>query len=283
MKVLTNLLKFILIVVLAVCSIAIGIIQIVTQTVLNKNYIIQKMEETNFYSETYKLVQSNFEKYIEQSGFEENILENICTEEKVKQDINLMISNIYEGANKTIDITEISDNLNANIDKLNIRDSKNQKAIEQFVEHICQEYTDTLVHTKYENDINKFYKEIVIKKDKIEKIVIIAMVIDVIVILIVNNKNIEKDFQSIGTAIFSSSAFELIACQIINLRVRIKGIKIFNDAFSDMIVAIIQNVISKVVSFGIATLMIAIILIIINAIIIFFSIRKDERKREWKN
>ncbi len=283
MKVLTNLLKFILIVVLAVCSIAIGIIQIVTQTVLNKNYIIQKMEETNFYSETYKLVQSNFEKYIEQSGFEENILENICTEEKVKQDINLMISNIYEGANKTIDITEISDNLNANIDKLNIRDSKNQKAIEQFVEHICQEYTDTLVHTKYENDINKFYKEIVIKKDKIEKIVIIAMVIDVIVILIVNNKNIEKDFQSIGTAIFSSSAFELIACQIINLRVSIKGIKIFNDAFSDMIVAIIQNVISKVVSFGIATLMIAIILIIINAIIIFFSIRKDERKREWKN
>lgn len=283
MKVLTNLLKFILIVVLAVCSISIGIIQIVTQTVLNKNYIIQKMEETNFYSETYKLVQSNFEKYIEQSGFEENILENICTEEKVKQDINLMISNIYEGANKTIDITEISDNLNANIDKLNIRDSKNQKAIEQFVEHICQEYTDTLVHTKYENDINKFYKEIVIKKDKIEKIVIIAMVIDVIVILIVNNKNIEKDFQSIGTAIFSSSAFELIACQIINLRVSIKGIKIFNDAFSDMIVAIIQNVISKVVLFGIATLMIAIILIIINAIIIFFSIRKDERKREWKN
>jgi len=283
MKVLTNLLKFILIVVLAVCSIAIGVIQIVTQTVLNKNYIIQKMEETNFYSETYKLVQSNFEKYIEQSGFEENILENICTEEKVKQDINLMISNIYEGANKTIDITEISDNLNANIDKLNIRDSKNQKAIEQFVEHICQEYTDTLVHTKYENDINKFYKEIVIKKDKIEKIVIIALVIDVIVILIVNNKNIEKDFQSIGTAIFSSSAFELIACQIINLRVSIKGIKIFNDAFSDMIVAIIQNVISKVVSFGIATLMIAIILIIINAIIIFFSIRKDERKREWKN
>ena len=283
MKVLTNLLKFILIVVLAVCSIAIGIIQIVTQTVLNKNYIIQKMKETNFYSETYKLVQSNFEKYIEQSGFEENILENICTEEKVKQDINLMISNIYEGANKTIDITEISDNLNANIDKLNIRDSKNQKAIEQFVEHICQEYTDTLVHTKYENDINKFYKEIVIKKDKIEKIVIIALVIDVIVILIVNNKNIEKDFQSIGIAIFSSSAFELIACQIINLRVSIKGIKIFNDAFSDMIVAIIQNVISKVFSFGIATLMIAIILIIINAIIIFFSIRKDERKREWKN
>ena len=283
MKVLTNLLKFILIVVLAVCSIAMGIIQIVTQTVLNKNYIIQKMEETNFYSETYKLVQSNFEKYIEQSGFEENILENICTEEKVKQDINLMISNIYEGANKTIDITEISDNLNANIDKLNIRDSKNQKAIEQFVEHICQEYTDTLVHTKYENDINKFYKESVIKKDKIEKIVIIALVIDVIVILIVNNKNIEKDFQSIGIAIFSSSAFELIACQIINLRVSIKGIKIFNDAFSDMIVAIIQNVISKVFSFGIATLMIAIILIIINAIIIFFSIRKDERKREWKN
>ena len=65
MKVLTNLLKFILIVVLAVCSIAIGIIQIVTQTVLNKNYINYKTLYQQIFQEfsnqqkisIYKLIQ----------------------------------------------------------------------------------------------------------------------------------------------------------------------------------------------------------------------------------
>ena len=46
-------------------------------TMLNKTYILQKLDETNFYSETYKIVESNFENYISQSGLDEEVLENI--------------------------------------------------------------------------------------------------------------------------------------------------------------------------------------------------------------
>ena len=143
MKVIINLLKFISITILTICLIALGAITIASSTVLDKNYVMQKLEETDFYSGTYKLVESNFENYIYQSGLDEEVLKSICTEDKVKNDINLMLSNIYDGTNKTIDTTEISTNLNANIDKLGIKTKQNEKAINEFVNHICKEYTDT--------------------------------------------------------------------------------------------------------------------------------------------
>lgn len=129
MKIIANIARFILIAILTICIIAISLITIVSSTILDKNYIISKLEETNFYGEVYKLVESNFENYIYQSGLDETTLNNICSKEKVEQDINIMLSNIYEGTNKKIDTTPIKDNLNKNIDKLNVRNKKNSEEL----------------------------------------------------------------------------------------------------------------------------------------------------------
>ena len=185
MKVLINLLKFIFITILTICLIALGAITVASSTVLDKNYVIQKLEETDFYSGTYKLVESNFEKYIYQSGLDEDVLKSICTEDKVKNDINLMLSNIYDGTNKTIDTAEISTNLNTNIDKLGIKTKQNEKAINEFVTHICNEYTDTLVHSKYENQINNVYKKAINNLNKVYNAILIVTVVDLILILII--------------------------------------------------------------------------------------------------
>ena len=160
MKVLVNLLKFIFIMILTVAIIGLGLFAIAFSTVLNKDYVVQKLEETDFYSGTYKLVESNFENYIYQSGLDEEVLKEICSQDKVKKDINIMLNNIYSGTNQSIDTTEISEKLNANIDKSGIKNKQNESAINEFVKHICQEYTDTLVHSKYETEINKMYNKI---------------------------------------------------------------------------------------------------------------------------
>ena len=102
MKVLTNLLKFILIMILTICMTAIGIITIAFSTVLNKDYVEQKLEETDFYSGLYKLVESNFENYIYQSGLDEEVLKDICSQDKVKSDINIMLANIYDEQTKKL-------------------------------------------------------------------------------------------------------------------------------------------------------------------------------------
>lgn len=267
MKVLTKTIKFILVTILTICLIAIGMITIVSSTILDKTYITEKMEETNFYKETYELVKSNFEKYIYQSGLDEEVLENICTEEKMQNDINTIISNIYDGTDKKIDTTEIETNLNSNIDKLGIKNSKNQKAIEQFVKHICDEYTETIIHTKYENQINEQYQKVVNILSKVYNAIIIVLIIDVILLIIMNIKNASKIMQDFGIALFSSAMFKMFACSIIISKVNINGIKILNDTFSNTLVTIITDVITKIVSLGIGTLLVATIILIIYAII----------------
>lgn len=277
MKIISNIVRFILISILMICITAISVITIVSSTILDKNYIISKLEETNFYEEVYKLVESNFENYIYQSGLEETALNDICSKEKVEQDINIMLSNIYEGTNKKIDTTPIEDNLNKNIDKLNVRNRRNSEAIDQFIKHICDEYENTLIHTEYENKIHNTYNKVVAILSKVRTATIIAICIDVVLILIISIKQISKFVQAIGISVLSSSIFGIVACNIVTSKVDIQGIKIFNDAFSKTLVTIIQELISKVQTLSIITLIIAIMLIIIYSIMTAIANNKNDK------
>ena len=215
MKVLVNLLKFIFIMILTVAIIGVGLVTLAFSTVLNKDYVVQKLEETDFYAGTYKLVEANFENYIYQSGLDEEVLKEICSQDKVKKDINIMLNNIYSGTNQSIDTTEISEKLNANIDKSGIKNKQNESAINEFVKHICQEYTDTLVHSKYETEINRMYNKINTMLNKVYNVLLIVLVVDLILIIIINRKKISKDIQALGIALMSASIFQIVACQII--------------------------------------------------------------------
>lgn len=277
MKIIANIARFILIAILTICIIAISLITIVSSTILDKNYIIGKLEETNFYEEVYKLVESNFENYIYQSGLDETALNNICSKEKVEQDINIMLSNIYEGTNKKIDTTPIKDNLNKNIDDLKVKNSRNSEAIDQFIKHICEEYENTLIHTEYENKIHNTYNKAVNILDKVRTATIVVICIGAVLILITSIKQISKFVQAIGVSLLSSSVFEIIACNIITSKVDIAGIKIFNDAFSKTIVTIMQEIINKVQTLGIITLVVAIALIIIYSIITAVAKNKKDK------
>lgn len=280
MKVLINLLKFIFITILTICLITLCAITIASSTVLNKNYVMQKLEETDFYSGTYKLVESNFENYIYQSGLDEEVLNNICTQDKVKNDINIMLDNIYNGTNKTIDTTEISTNLNANIDKLGIKTKQNEKAINEFVNHICNEYTDTLVHSQYENKINNVYKKAINGLNKIYNVLLIILAVDFIAILVVNNKKVSKDFQDCGIALMATSIFGIAGCQIVQAKVNIQGIKIFNDVFSNSLVTIMQDVFNKITSLSLGMLGVAIFVVAIYVAVVIKKETKENIKAE---
>ena len=268
MKVIINLLKFILITILTVCMIILGIVTIISSTVLNESYVMQKLEETDFYSGIYKLVESNFENYIYQSGLDEEVLQGICTQEKVEKDINIMLSNIYQGIDEKIDTKEIAENLNTNIDKLGIKTNQNEDAINEFVEHICSEYTDTLVHSKYETEINKAYVRVIEITDKIYNIAFFVLIVDFIAILIVNRKRVSKNVQYLGIAMMAATFFELISFQIIQYKVNIQGIKIFNDVFSNTIVTIIQDVLYKLNSIALGIFVFAVVFNTIYVVII---------------
>ena len=278
MKVLKNLLKFISIITLTICLISSCFISIAFSTILDKNYITQKLQETNFYLETYKLVELNFENYIYQSGLDEDVIQNICTEEKVKNDINAILSNIYEGTEQEIDTTEIANNLNENIDKSGIKNSENEKSIQQFIEYICDEYTNTLVYTKNETKINNTYIKIAENLNEAYRIIQTIFILDIIVIIAINKKNISKVVQYFEITLFAASFFEASTWHIIISKVNIQGIKIFNEVFSKSIVIIIQETITKILSLSIGTMIMGIIFCLIYMIINNLKIPKGKNK-----
>ena len=277
MKVGKKILNFIFVLVIALSFTFIGVKSVVFKTIFNKEYVLEQMENNNFYSETYKLVESGFENYIGQSGLDEEVIKNICTEDKIKNDINIILSNIYEGTNEKIDTSEISNNLNSNIDKENVRTSSNSKAIDEFVEHICQSYKDTIISTNYENTINEKYSKITQKITKVQNILIIAIIISIIGVIVLNVKDILKLLFWTESAILSSAVIQLAITTVIKSKVNIDGIKIFNDAFSNIVVTIIKDILSKINIIAGKFIIVYFILVVIYAIIIL-SQKKEENQ-----
>lgn len=277
MKVGKKILNFIFVLVIALSFTFIGVKSVVFKTIFNKEYVLEQMENNNFYSETYKLVESGFENYIGQSGLDEEVIKNICTEDKIKNDINIILSNIYEGTNEKIDTSEISNNLNSNIDKENVRTSSNSKAIDEFVEHICQSYKDTIISTSYENTINEKYSKITQKITKVQNILIIAIIISIIGVIALNVKDILKLLFWIESAVLSSAVMQLAITTVIKSKVNIDGIKIFNDAFSNIVVTIIKDILSKINIIAGKFIIVYFILVVIYAIIIL-SQKKEENQ-----
>lgn len=277
MKVGKKILNFIFVLVIALSFTFIGVKSVVFKTIFNKEYVLEQMEKNNFYSETYKLVESGFENYIGQSGLDEEVIKNICTEDKIKNDINIILSNIYEGTNEKIDTSEISNNLNSNIDKENVRTSSNSKAIDEFVEHICQSYKDTIISTSYENTINEKYNKITQKITKVQNILIIAIIISIIGVIALNVKDILKLLFWVESAVLSSAVMQLAITTVIKSKVNIDGIKIFNDAFSNIVVTIIKDILSKINTIAGKFIIVYFILVVIYAIIILAQ-KKEENQ-----
>lgn len=277
MKVGKKIFNFIFVLVIALSFTFIGVKSVVFKTIFNKEYVLEQMENNNFYSETYKLVESGFENYIGQSGLDEEVIKNICTEDKIKNDINIILSNIYEGTNEKIDTSEISNNLNSNIDKENVRTSSNSKAIDEFVEHICQSYKDTIISTNYENTINEKYSKITQKITKVQNILIIAIIISIIGVIALNVKDILKLLFWTESAVLSSAVMQLAITTVIKSKVNIDGIKILNDAFSNIVVTIIKDILSKINIIAGKFIIVYFILVVIYAIIILTQ-KKEENQ-----
>ena len=83
-----NMFRYIMAIILAVSIIGLVTIYLASSTILNQSYVINQLEKNNYYSKIREQVISNFENYIYQSGLDENVLESIVTEDKIKEDTN---------------------------------------------------------------------------------------------------------------------------------------------------------------------------------------------------
>lgn len=262
-------LNYALAIILAIVITVTFSIEIVKTTILSEKYVLSKFENENFYDKIYEQAKSNFEKYIQQSGLDEEILNNIITKEKIKEDIHIIIDNLYNGTKQEIDIEGIKNNLNNNIEKtltekeINITE-KQRESINTFVNCICKEYEDTIMHSDLETEINGYYRKIVKYIDIVKKVALVIFGIGIFTLITLNFKHVYRFVSSIGETMLISGLLLLFTNFFINSKFQINYITILNDAFSEILRNIINEIIHMIKIYGVTLLIGGIVLIILS-------------------
>lgn len=278
MKILLNIIKFIIAIILTICVITLIIVNIASSTILNKEFILGKLDETNYYANIYTAVKSDFENYIYQSGLDESVLENIVPAEKIERDTKTIINNIYDGTNEDVDVTEIETNLRNNIENsldYNLSATQ-QRTVNEFINRITQQYKDTITKTSYEDSINNMLEKARNIVDKLQKVSIIGIAVSFLIIIILSIKNLIAGLMLIGSTLISSGVFYILVNMIINAKVKIQNITILNDAISISLREIISTILKNLTTIGITLSIVGFVIIIIFAII--RSSKKEERE-----
>ena len=274
--------KYILSIILVIAIVVSFFLDLFSSTMLNKNYLINKLEEIDYYTKIYEQVKTNFENYIYQSGFEEDILDNIVNKEKVKKDTIIIIDNIYDSVNDKIDIQEIKENLADNISKSlgNMNLSENQReAIDTFIEHICNEYTNTIFAFGNGSQINNIIGEIHTKIKIIKKIILMVIGIDFLVLLVLNLKRIYKFITFIGISLNISGLTLFIINVYIRTQINFDNIVILNDGITCLLKNIVNELISIINKTGITIAAMGIIFIFVSNLLHNIRVYKKTQEK----
>lgn len=262
MKLIKQILSFIFIIILSISMLCSFLVFIFSNTILNKDYILNKMEECNYYEQTYLDMNEILEQYIGPSGLDEEVLKDIYTENKIKDDINTTVNTIFTGEEKAIETEAIREKLNKNIYKnYNIKDNE-KEAITNFENTIINEYTKQITHHDYlyslENYIPTANK--IIAKLKIIMPFTICIIIVILIILNIKKKN--KIMQGILIGFLSASFTIIIMGIIININVKFESILILNETFSNLVRNIINELLKIFQNVGIITAILSTIFLI---------------------
>ena len=269
MKSVKMIIRIIVAFIIAVSTILFLVVNLASSTILSESYVFAKLEEHDYYNKIYDAVKSNFENYISQSGLDESVLENVVSIEKVKKDTQIIIGNIYDGTSDKIDTQEIKDNLNSNIEKslgTNLVNAQ-KDAINTFIEKICDEYTSTISHYKYEEQINSVYQRINMKIDMAKKALLVIIAANIIILFILSTRRIYKAFVMTGISAVTSGIFFIAVNIFINIKVKVHTILILNDTISEVLRSILGELLNNINIYGIVLLSAGLLFIIISNLI----------------
>lgn len=253
----------------------------IMHTILNKNYIIKKMEQTNYYDNLYSNIRNKLEGYIGPSGLDEKILNHIITRENVKRDVHLFIESIYENKEFKIEIENIEEQLENNIqeylkeENLEITDEEN---IKEFKQEIIKEYEKGISYNFYTKNIQNLPINKINKMVKTaETLCITTIIVVTICYLLLDLKKVIKNISEIMTFFLVCGIITNVVIIFIKTNLIIDNVIILNGAVSILIREIVKNILSNLRCIGIILIIISLILIILC------NISKDNRSRKWKN
>lgn len=258
-KIISYILSFILmLLILLMCLLVIA-----KSTILDEKYLISQLEETRYYERMNGEIIEQFKNYTIQSGLSDNVLENLFTEDKLKNDINSVVNSLYTGENLKIDTTEIQENLKENVLEEVSKEGKTvdfeDEAMVEYIKAIEMAYESQVSYsTNAVNSIGESFSKIIKLASTAQNIVTVALVVMVILLILINIKQI-IGLNYIAISGIASGLFILISKILLDKSTDLKNIMIINQATSQVIQNTINDILTKVTTAGIVLLIIGLI------------------------
>lgn len=262
-KVISYILSFILVLMLlSLCLLA-----ILKSTILNEEYLISKLEEANYYERMNGEIIEQFKNYTIQSGLSDDVLENLFTEDKLKQDINNVINSIYTGEALEISTSEIRENLKENILAEVEKEGKTvdfeDEAMVEYLKAIESAYESQVSYsTSTINSIGSTFEKI-ISLAKTAQTILVTVIVVVAILLIAINIKVIFGLNYIAISGMASGLFILVSRIMLEHSTDLKYIMVINQATSNVIQLIINDVLTKITIIGVILLVIGLVFSVI--------------------
>ena len=260
--------SYIMVIFMSICLITAIILTIASNTILNCDFTLNILNRNDYYGLIDIEVKSGFEGYIKQSGFDEEILKDIYSKEKLKSDIETVIKATYSGEETTIETESLVTNLKNNIDNYleenDITLNKNeQENMEEYVEKLIEVYEKEVSHSVYLEGMQTIISKTTKVIAEVCNILFAVLAVLAVIIIIINIKDKLNSVKIVCTSILTASLFILLGILLLNLRINIENIIILNTNFSLLVINIIKDIIFRFVITSVVLTVISIVIILL--------------------
>jgi hypothetical protein len=256
MKIVRYILNIILAFLLVFAMIAIIALHFVSATILSKEYVLSKLEEIEFYKQVSREVQSGFENYIYQSGLPEDTIENLYTEEMVKNDVNSIIDYIYDGTEITSSEESVKEALDNKINEFiesegKVLNSQGKSNVEVFENLIVNEYKSNVnvSQTVYDTIRDKL-QQVMGMYDKVKDIPVIALIVIVALLAIININDLALALNFVSISAFTTGMLLKLGKNVVFKNIDLDNLMLLATSFTNLIVDIIKEILYKLSDYG---------------------------------
>lgn len=217
-------------------------------TVFNEDYVLDLLNNHNYYQELYDNTLEEVSYYLEQSGLNEAVLNNVISVKSLKKEIITTIDNLYTNQKITVNTEEFQNNLTTNINNY-IKDNNirvdNKDTVNILTKKLVNIYEEEV---SYNNAFEKV-RPIFNKTYKLTKIVLyLSIIISIITYLI--NRYVFKD-RNIIASLFTN--FVILGGLVLYTKytIDINNIFFYNTSISNILMEFINSVLKCMLVTGI--------------------------------
>ena len=263
MKKIKALLYYIVELIMSVLIVGIINVSILKVTLYNEDYIKKLFIDNNYYDYIDKEIKNEMTNNIIPTQLPESVLDNIYTKEDIENEINNIISCMYNNKKIEINTDKVSENIRNSINKyINENNIKvdNEKALNKIVVQMTDIYKSKMTQSSIYNKIQK----LISKTNKYIDILLIALITGFILLYIFSF--ILRREYNLSLCLLTSSFINIVSIIYLKSNINLNNIYLWDDKISELIHIVGNNIINLSFTISIILIVLAILIILIKRV-----------------